>query len=208
MWLTRALPRGYHVFGRRRIVWHISNLGAARCKTFKSGIWSMTLMLFWICRWAGWAGGTKGSFVVGVPETFELKQSKLSCCEINVRVDDRCNWLLIDCPHFKVWSSKPIPFLPQSCCCFRCPLPFAVTMSVTLYFGKQASWVDFAFLALACLFQCQCGRELGNALAEACCSDQEFCWSLCSAGWLDEMSVAHMMLLNSSNISELTVRDL
>lgn len=113
VWLTRALARGFHVFGCSIKVWHSSNLGAAHCKTFKSGIWSMTLMLFWICQWTGWAATTKGSFGFGVPETFELKQSKLSC-EINVRVDDRLNWFVIDwCLKWEVWSSMPSPFLPK-----------------------------------------------------------------------------------------------
>lgn len=101
VWLTRVLARGFHVFGCSIKVWHSSNLGAARCKTFKSGIWSMTLMLFWICQWTGWAATTKGSFGFGVPETFELKQSKLSC-KI-VRVDDGLNWFVI----------VPSPFLPK-----------------------------------------------------------------------------------------------
>lgn len=60
IWLTKALPKSSHVFGCNLKVWLVSKPGDGCSKTFKSGMWNMTLMLFWICQCVVCAANKRG----------------------------------------------------------------------------------------------------------------------------------------------------
>lgn len=58
--LIKALPRNSGLVGCNLKIWLASKLVAGCRKTFKSGMWSMTLMLFWICQCAECAASRRG----------------------------------------------------------------------------------------------------------------------------------------------------